>query len=80
MWQSIAQTEKQLHNNYLVQCRIMESVTLGVRKGVWTEEEDKLLKKCIEKYGEGKWHQVPLRAGERERQRDLFDYFIKIEI
>nr|QPD01601.1 MYB transcription factor [Actinidia arguta] len=41
----------------------MESVTLGVRKGVWTEEEDKLLKKCIEKYGEGKWHQVPLRSG-----------------
>nr|AYJ72555.1 MYBF110 [Actinidia chinensis] len=41
----------------------MESVTLGVRKGAWTEEEDKLLKKCIEKYGEGKWHQVPLRSG-----------------
>ncbi|XP_057494504.1 transcription factor MYB1 [Actinidia eriantha] len=41
----------------------MESVTLGMRKGAWTEEEDKLLKKCIEKYGEGKWHQVPLRSG-----------------
>nr|AQM49950.1 MYB transcription factor 113 [Liquidambar formosana]QVX18575.1 MYB transcription factor 113 [Liquidambar formosana] len=36
---------------------------LGVRKGTWTEEEDALLKKCIEEYGEGKWHQVPLRAG-----------------
>ncbi|NP_001306786.1 transcription factor MYB114-like [Nicotiana tabacum] len=35
----------------------------GVKKGAWTEEEDVLLKKCIEKYGEGKWHQVPLRAG-----------------
>ncbi|KAK6927859.1 SANT/Myb domain [Dillenia turbinata] len=35
----------------------------GVRKGAWTTEEDCLLKKCIEKYGEGKWHQVPLRAG-----------------
>nr|AUH28244.1 anthocyanin synthesis regulator 3 [Petunia x hybrida] len=37
--------------------------TLGVRKGAWTEEEDFLLRKCIEKYGEGKWHLVPVRAG-----------------
>uniref|UniRef100_A0A7N0TZP9 Uncharacterized protein n=1 Tax=Kalanchoe fedtschenkoi TaxID=63787 RepID=A0A7N0TZP9_KALFE len=29
----------------------------------WTEEEDHLLKKCIEQYGEGKWHRVPLLAG-----------------
>ncbi|KAK4490533.1 hypothetical protein RD792_001213 [Penstemon davidsonii] len=41
----------------------MENKALGVRKGTWTKEEDFLLKKCIEKYGEGKWHQVPLRAG-----------------
>nr|WEY18724.1 anthocyanin regulator 4-II [Petunia x hybrida] len=34
-----------------------------LRKGSWTEEEDILLRKCIEKYGEGKWHQVPVRAG-----------------
>lgn len=40
----------------------MERV-LGVRKGAWTTEEDILLRRCIEKYGEGKWHQVPLRAG-----------------
>ncbi|KAL6349727.1 hypothetical protein AAG906_041134 [Vitis piasezkii] len=39
----------------------MES--LGVRKGAWAQEEDVLLRKCIEKYGEGKWHLVPLRAG-----------------
>ncbi|KAK2986710.1 hypothetical protein RJ640_010935 [Escallonia rubra] len=38
-------------------------VPLGVRKGAWTEEEDLLLKKYIEVHGEGKWHQVPLRAG-----------------
>ncbi|XP_043700201.1 transcription factor MYB1-like [Telopea speciosissima] len=37
----------------------------AVRKGTWTEEEDHLLRQCIEKYGEGKWHQVPLRAGLR---------------
>ncbi|KAL0289193.1 UNVERIFIED_CONTAM: Transcription factor [Sesamum angustifolium] len=33
-----------------------------VRKGTWTPEEDALLKKCIEDYGEGKWHLVPIRA------------------
>ncbi|KAF3445427.1 hypothetical protein FNV43_RR10603 [Rhamnella rubrinervis] len=36
---------------------------LGVRKGAWTKEEDDLLKKCVDKYGEGKWHQVPSKAG-----------------
>ncbi|XP_010474138.1 PREDICTED: transcription factor MYB114-like [Camelina sativa] len=35
----------------------------GLRKGAWTPEEDSLLRQCINKYGEGKWHQVPLRAG-----------------
>ncbi|KAJ7978215.1 Myb transcription factor [Quillaja saponaria] len=29
----------------------------------WTEEEDHQLKKCIEQYGEGKWHRVPVLAG-----------------
>nr|ACI42789.1 anthocyanin 1 [Solanum pimpinellifolium] len=37
--------------------------SLGVRKGSWTDEEDFLLRKCIDKYGEGKWHLVPIRAG-----------------
>lgn len=36
---------------------------LGMRKGAWTKEEDLLLRDCIRKYGEGKWHLVPLRAG-----------------
>ncbi|XP_059624611.1 transcription factor MYB1-like [Cornus florida] len=36
---------------------------LEVRKGAWTPEEDSILRKCIEKYGEGNWHQVPLKAG-----------------
>ncbi|CAH1417405.1 unnamed protein product [Lactuca virosa] len=35
----------------------------GLRKGAWTADEDLLLKKCIEKYGEGKWHLVPFRTG-----------------
>jgi hypothetical protein len=41
----------------------MDQKTKGVRKGAWTYEEDKLLKDCINKYGEGKWHLVPQRAG-----------------
>ncbi|KAE8708056.1 Transcription factor MYB1 [Hibiscus syriacus] len=41
----------------------MEGLCERVRKGAWTEEEDILLKKCIEKCGEGKWHLVPFRAG-----------------
>ncbi|GFP91434.1 transcription factor myb113 [Phtheirospermum japonicum] len=40
----------------------MEKNTLGVRKGAWTKEEDILLRKCIEEYGEGRWHLVPIRA------------------
>ncbi|PRQ48913.1 putative transcription factor MYB-HB-like family [Rosa chinensis] len=35
----------------------------GVRKGAWTKEEDELLRQVIEKHGEGKWHQVPFKAG-----------------
>ncbi|KAL9343956.1 hypothetical protein Peur_064387 [Populus x canadensis] len=37
--------------------------SFGVRKGAWTEEEDILLRKCVEKYGEGRWCQIPLKAG-----------------
>ncbi|XP_057784223.1 transcription factor MYB114-like [Salvia miltiorrhiza] len=40
----------------------MENST-DVRKGAWTKEEDALLRDCVHKYGEGKWHLVPLRAG-----------------
>ncbi|KAL9158397.1 hypothetical protein ABFS82_08G065600 [Erythranthe guttata] len=36
---------------------------VGVRKGAWTKEEDQLLRKCVQTYGEGKWHLVPLRTG-----------------
>ncbi|KAI9100321.1 hypothetical protein K1719_024539 [Acacia pycnantha] len=35
----------------------------GLRKGTWTKEEDDLLRASIHKYGEGKWHLVPQRAG-----------------
>ncbi|KAL8472726.1 hypothetical protein ACS0TY_029814 [Phlomoides rotata] len=41
----------------------MEKKKLGVRKGAWTKEEDALLRNCIHKFGEGKWHKVPHRAG-----------------
>lgn len=35
----------------------------GVRKGPWTQEEDDLLKRCIERYGSEKWSRVPQLAG-----------------
>lgn len=41
---------------------IME-ISSGVRKGMWSKEEDDLLRTCIQRYGEGKWHLVPQRAG-----------------
>ncbi|KAH6754924.1 myb domain protein 113 [Perilla frutescens var. hirtella] len=41
----------------------MENNGVGVRKGAWTKEEDLLLRDCIQKFGEGRWHLVPLRAG-----------------
>lgn len=41
----------------------MEDSSQRLTKGAWTAEEDSLLRQCIDKYGEGKWHQVPLRAG-----------------
>ncbi|KAL9994644.1 putative transcription factor MYB-HB-like family [Helianthus debilis subsp. tardiflorus] len=43
--------------------RSYDTTTSVVRKGAWTAEEDMLLKNCIDKFGEGKWHLVPLRAG-----------------
>ncbi|XP_011021397.1 PREDICTED: transcription factor MYB90-like isoform X1 [Populus euphratica] len=35
----------------------------GIRKGAWTRDEDILLRDCVEKYGEGRWHQVSSKAG-----------------
>ncbi|KAK1301661.1 Transcription factor MYB75 [Acorus calamus] len=43
--------------------RLPSTEILGVRKGAWTQEEDLLLRKCIEEHGEGKWRHIPLRAG-----------------
>jgi hypothetical protein len=40
---------------------VVESSSL--RKGAWTKLEDDLLKDCIQRYGVGKWHLVPQRAG-----------------
>jgi hypothetical protein len=49
----------------------MERSTCGLRKGAWTEEEDLLLRQYVEKYGEGKWYQIPLRAGSKgETERE----------
>ncbi|XP_004288854.1 PREDICTED: transcription factor MYB114-like [Fragaria vesca subsp. vesca] len=40
----------------------MEEQT-GLRKGAWTREEDNILRQCVAKHGEGKWHQIPAAAG-----------------
>ena len=48
---------------YSLSSRSTELKPWGVRKGTWSKEEDELLRKCIEKYGEGKWGSVPMRAG-----------------
>ncbi|CAN1168991.1 Transcription factor MYB1 [Linum perenne] len=45
--------------------RMVMSSSVGIilRKGAWSEEEDRLLRRCVDTFGEGRWHQVPLRAG-----------------
>jgi hypothetical protein len=40
---------------------VVESSSL--RKGAWTKLEDDRLKDCIQRYGVGKWHLIPQRAG-----------------
>ncbi|KAH0875194.1 hypothetical protein HID58_072556 [Brassica napus] len=35
----------------------MEGSSKRLRKGAYIAEEDNLLRQCIDKYGEGKWHQ-----------------------
>ncbi|CAN0914006.1 Transcription factor MYB1 [Linum grandiflorum] len=41
----------------------MEVVVTKKNKGSWSAEEDRLLKRCVEVYGEGNWHLVPIRSG-----------------
>ncbi|KAJ6290717.1 hypothetical protein OIU78_026458 [Salix suchowensis] len=50
--------------------------SFGVRKGAWTEEEDILLRKCVEKYGEGRWFQIPLKAADGNKKVALRNYRI----
>ena len=51
------------------------------KKGKWSEEEDNLLKKYINKYGEGKWSQIEKRFIGRSRKqiRQRFISNIKIK-
>ncbi|KAI4321260.1 hypothetical protein MLD38_034659 [Melastoma candidum] len=41
----------------------MKTTNPELKKGAWTEEEDALLRNCIERHGEGKWHLIPFRTG-----------------
>ncbi|CAH8329253.1 unnamed protein product [Eruca vesicaria subsp. sativa] len=45
----------------------MEGPSRWLKKGAWTAEEDALLRQCIDKYGEGKWNKIPLRAASRKQ-------------
>lgn len=36
----------------------------GLNRGAWTASEDKILKDYITLHGEGKWRNLPKRAGE----------------
>lgn len=36
----------------------------GLNRGAWTATEDKILKDYITLHGEGKWRNLPKRAGE----------------
>ncbi|XP_047320393.1 transcription factor MYB1-like [Impatiens glandulifera] len=40
-----------------------QNLSLGVRKGTWSAEEDLLLTNYINMNGEGKWHLIPKNAG-----------------
>ncbi|KAI8000458.1 Transcription factor MYB113 [Camellia lanceoleosa] len=35
----------------------------GLRKGSWTEEEDNLLRKYVDEYGQGNWKHIPSKSG-----------------
>nr|AXG64012.1 MYB transcription factor 3 [Betula luminifera]AXG64015.1 MYB transcription factor 3 [Betula luminifera] len=35
----------------------------GLNRGAWTAQEDKILREYIRVYGEGKWRNIPKRAG-----------------
>ncbi|TVU12160.1 hypothetical protein EJB05_45790, partial [Eragrostis curvula] len=37
----------------------------GVKRGVWTSKEDEILAAYVKAHGEGKWREVPQRAGLR---------------
>ncbi|XP_026441350.1 transcription factor MYB113-like [Papaver somniferum] len=52
-----------MHHPSMENTSSIPSSLKGLRKGPWAEDEDLLLRKCIEKHGAGKWGQVPLRAG-----------------
>jgi myb proto-oncogene protein len=38
---------------------------VGLKKGRWTEEEDKILSKYIQANGEGSWRSLPKNAGKK---------------
>ncbi|KAK1308827.1 Anthocyanin regulatory C1 protein [Acorus calamus] len=44
----------------------------GLNKGSWTAEEDKILTSYVHVHGEGKWRNLPKRAGDGHYRKDDF--------
>ncbi|THG06244.1 hypothetical protein TEA_025833 [Camellia sinensis var. sinensis] len=40
--------------------------TNGLRKGCWTEEEDRLLRKYVDTFGKGSWKHIPTKSGKNQ--------------
>lgn len=36
---------------------------IGLNRGSWTASEDKILSDYVKLHGEGKWRQLPIKAG-----------------
>ncbi|CAN1765825.1 Transcription factor MYB113, partial [Linum perenne] len=53
--------ERKIRKAPIEGAKYIEEISMGGM--AWTEEEDHLLRKCIDQYGEGKWHRVPFLAG-----------------
>ncbi|KAF6138485.1 hypothetical protein GIB67_022519 [Kingdonia uniflora] len=48
--------------------------SLDLRRGSWSPNEDTLLRKCVEEYGEGNWYLIPSRAGKKSCRLRWLNY------
>lgn len=48
---------------------------IGLKRGRWTDEEDKILENYIREHGEGSWRSLPKNAGIYLFQ-NVYNYFL----